>query len=51
VAADHNAHLGHNDFILPDLNLEQEDLDAVEEGPITMVIDSMVVGSEGSYSD
>jgi hypothetical protein len=28
VEADHNAHLGKNDFLLLDLNMEQEDFNA-----------------------
>jgi hypothetical protein len=54
VEVAHNAHLGNNDFLQPYLNLEQWDLNAndfielndiiqnpiaVEEGPISMVID------------
>jgi hypothetical protein len=56
-----NAHLVPNDLLLPDLNLAndfielndiiQNPIAAKEGGPISMVINSMILGTEGSDSD
>jgi hypothetical protein len=57
----YNVPIVPNDLFLPNLNLAEDfiELDDIirnpivteEEGPVSMVIDSMIMGTEGSYSD